>query len=152
MSKTFIVTVELQLPASAQAVFDAWLDPQQVRHWMSAALRDMGLSGDMKRVEIDPVTGGRFTFSDQREEGEAVHWGTYRQIDRPCKLVWTWFTSPEEEALDASLVSLEITPAETGCRAQISHRLAIRWQDYAAQVEHGWRCLLRHSGQLHEKA
>jgi hypothetical protein len=42
---------------------------------MAAALQSFGLSGDMRRVEIAPRVGGRFTFSDMREEGEAVHWG-----------------------------------------------------------------------------
>jgi len=149
MSETVLATVTLDLPAPCEAVFEAWLDPLQVRQWMSAALKDMGLSGDMQRVEIDPVEGGCFRFSDLRPEGEAQHWGTYRQIDYPGTLIWTWFTSPDEEVLDNSLVTLKLTATERGCQAVITHQLAHKWRDYLEQVEQGWSCLLKYSGQKH---
>jgi hypothetical protein len=35
------------------------------------------------RVEIELSVGGRFTFSDMRPEGEAVHRAYHVEIDRP---------------------------------------------------------------------
>ena len=78
-------------------------------------------SFDIRRIEIDPRVGGKFTFSDMREEGEAVHWGYYLEIDRPRKLVFTWFTSEEEEQENNSVVTLTIEPLANGCRATIVH-------------------------------
>jgi uncharacterized protein YndB with AHSA1/START domain len=85
-----------EFKASAERVFDAWLDPIKVRSWAAQPVPGMP-SFDIRRVEIDARVGGKFTFSDMREEGEAVHWGYYLEIDRPRKLVFTWFTSEEEE-------------------------------------------------------
>ena len=44
---------------------------------------NLGLAGDMKRVEIDARVGGKFYFSDMRDGTEARHWGTYLELDRP---------------------------------------------------------------------
>lgn len=55
--------------ATAERVFDAWLDPIKVRSWSGQSVP--GMPGfDVRRVEIDPQVGGRFTFSDMRQDGE----------------------------------------------------------------------------------
>ena len=77
--------VSYRFTASPERVYDAWLDPAKLRAWMSAALKEMGLSGDMKRIEVDARVGGKFFFSDMRDAGEAKHWGTYRALDRPAQ-------------------------------------------------------------------
>ncbi len=41
---------------------------------MAAALREMGLEGDMQTVEIDAKVGGRFLISDVRNGVETRHW------------------------------------------------------------------------------
>jgi uncharacterized protein YndB with AHSA1/START domain len=71
-----------EFKASAERVFDAWLDPVMARAWMERPVAGMR-AFDVRRVEIDARVGGRFTFSDMREAGEAVHWGYYKEIDRP---------------------------------------------------------------------
>jgi len=58
--------VEHHFPVPAEAIYKAWLDPASVRVWMGEALRSLGLSGDIQRIEIDPRIGGRFFFSDLR--------------------------------------------------------------------------------------
>jgi len=55
-----------RFPAPTEAIYKAWLDPASVRVWMGEALRSLGLSGDIQRIEIDPRIGGRFFFSDLR--------------------------------------------------------------------------------------
>lgn len=128
--------------ASAERVFDAWLDPAKVRAWLGQALS--GLRGfDVRRVEIDARVGGRFTFSDQREDGEAVHWGYYREIARPRKLVFTWFTSEEEEREDSSVVTLTLEPLAQGCRATMVHRMDARWAEWVDRTGNGWNAMLR---------
>jgi uncharacterized protein YndB with AHSA1/START domain len=123
-------------------VFDAWLDPSMVRSWMSLPSPLLGAM-DVRRIEIDARVGGRFTFSDMREEGEAIHWGFYREIDRPRRLVFTWFTSKEEEDEDSSVVTLSIEPTEDGCVATIVHSMDAKWAEYVKQTENGWDSLLR---------
>jgi uncharacterized protein YndB with AHSA1/START domain len=97
---------------------------------------------DIRRVEIDARVGGRFTFSDMRAEGEAVHWGEYRQIDRPHKLVFTWWTSEEDEREENSVVTLTIEPADGGCVATIAHEMSDEWREWVAKTRQGWGGML----------
>lgn len=131
---------EFEVPA--EHVFDAWLDPVKVRSWAAQPVPGMP-STDVRRIEIDPRVGGRFTFSDMREDGEAVSWGYYREIDRPRKLVFTWFTSDEEEEEDNSVVTLSIDPTARGCRATMVHSMDQRWADYVDQTANAWKLQLR---------
>ena len=127
--------------ASAERVFDAWLDPAMVRKWMGQPSAVLGKM-DVRRIEIDARVGGRFTFSDMRAEGEAVHWGFYREIARPRRLVFTWFTSKEEEEENRSVVTLTIEPTPDGCVATIVHSMDAKWSEYTKQTERGWGSML----------
>lgn len=128
--------------ASAERVFDAWLDPVKVRSWAAQPVPGMP-AFDIRRIEIDACVGGKFTFSDMRKEGEAVHWGYYLEIDRPRKLVFTWFTSEEDEQENNSIVTLTIEPLANGCRATIVHSMDARWAEWVKQTEKGWGFMLR---------
>ena len=141
MTEMVEAKVTYNFKASPERVFDAWLDPSMVRKWMSLASPLLGAM-DVRRIEIDPRVGGRFTFSDMREAGEAVHWGFYREIDRPRRLVFTWFTSPEEEEENTSVVTLTIEPTGDGCVATIVHSMDAQWAEYIKQTERGWHSLL----------
>ncbi len=129
--------VSHRFKASADRVYDAWLDPAQVRVWMAASLRTFGLSGEIRRVEIDPKIGGKFFFSDMRGETEARHWGTYLELDRPRKIVFTWIIDESGEA-DPSVVTLTIEPETEGCTATIVHAMDAQWIDYVSRTEDGW--------------
>lgn len=129
---------------ASERVFDAWLEPERVAVWMRSALQKLGLPGDVRRVEIAARVGGRFTFSDMRPEGEAVHWGTYLEMDRPRKLVFTWFTSVEDEQANLSTVTLTIEPDGDGCVATIVHAMDAQWAEYIGQTEQGWGRMLEH--------
>jgi len=141
MRRTGTATVTHRFRASPERVFDAWLDPVMVRAWMSLTNPLLG-TPDVRRVEIDARVGGRFTFSDMRDEGEAVHWGEYRVIDRPRTLVFTWWTSPEEEAADLSVVTLTLEPDGSGCVATIVHEMSAEWEAWIPQTCRGWAAML----------
>ena len=150
MAETVEARVEQSFNASPERVFDAWLEPDLVTQWMSAALKQLGLSGDIRRLEIDAHVGGQFTFSDMREGGEAVHWGTYLEIDRPRKLVFTWFTSDEEEQENSSVVTLTIEPDGNGCSATIVHSMYVKNAKFVPQCEKGWGGMLGQIGEAIE--
>jgi uncharacterized protein YndB with AHSA1/START domain len=126
--------------ASPERVYDAWLDPAKLRVWMKAALMEMGLAGDIRRIEVDARVGGTFFFSDMRDAGEAKHWGTYRVLDRPRKIEFTWIVD-ESENDDPSVVTITIEPDGAGCVATIVH--AKIWASYVDKVEGGWSRMLR---------
>ena len=138
-----------QFQASAEQVYDSWLDPVKIRFWMSAALKSNGLAGDIQRVEVDARVGSRFYFSDLRNGTEARHWGTYLTLDRPRKIVFTWIVNEADES-DPSKVTLTIEPNGTGCLATIVHEMDQKWADYIDRVEGGWGRMLRAFDQLCE--
>ncbi len=131
-----------RMAVSPERVFDAWLEPERIRSWMAAALKSAGLAGDVRRVEVDARPGGRFVFSDMRDEGEAIHWGSYLEMERPHRLVFTWFTSEEEETQNLSTVTLTLEADGEGCVATIVHEMSAEWSDYVEQTEGGWGRML----------
>jgi len=128
-----------RMSASPERVYDAWLEPAKLRAWMSAALKNMGLSGAMQRIEVDARVGGNFFFSDMRQAGEAKHWGTYCVLDRPHKIEFTWIVDASQEA-DPSVVTITIKPDGTGSIVTIEH--AKIFASYVERVEMGWTNML----------
>ncbi len=83
MTVEYAVTVRREIAAPAEVLFDAWLDAQSLGMW----LKPRGVRET--RAETDPRVGGGFRIvmvSDDSFE----HTGTYREIDRPRRLVFTW--------------------------------------------------------------
>jgi uncharacterized protein YndB with AHSA1/START domain len=116
--------------ASAEEVFDAWLDPALAREWFAPGL------GEMTRVEIDARVGGTFWLVQRRESGEAVHTGEYLEIDRPRRLAFTWRTPP---LTDASRVIIDITPLDEGCEVTVTHEMAPEWESFVDRAAEAWR-------------
>jgi uncharacterized protein YndB with AHSA1/START domain len=141
MSSRIQARVNHRFKVAAERVYDAWLNPEQVRVWLAAATRGLGLAGDIRHVEIDARVGGRFLFSDMRDGQEARHWGTYLQLDRPRTIVFTWIVDENEEA-NPSTVTLTIEPEPEGCTATIVHEMDAKWADYLSQTESGWARML----------
>ncbi len=142
MSSKIEAKVTHRFKATPEQVYDAWLNPAQVRLWITAALKGFGLAGDIQRIEIDAQVGGKFFFSDLRDGIEARHWGTYLELDRPRKIVFTWIIDESAEA-DPSVVTLTIDAEPNGCVATIVHEMDAKWIEYISQTEKGW------SGMLH---
>ena len=142
MNSKIEAKVSHRFKATAERVYDAWLDPKQARVWMAAALKSFGLAGDIQRIEIDAKVGGKFFFSDMRDGTEARHWGTYLELDRPTRIVFTWIVDESEEA-NPSRVTLTIHPEADGCVATIVHEMDQKWIDYVARTESGWAGMLQ---------
>ena len=127
--------------SSAERIYDAWLNPEKARHWLNAALTELGLAAEIRRIEIDARVGGSFFFSDMRDGTEAKHWGTYLELDRPRKIVFTWITDEKKED-EPSKVTLSLEPDGQGCIATIVHELDAKWAEYIPQTQKGWSSFL----------
>ncbi len=136
--------------SSAEAVFESWLEPIAIRKWMQSALKAFGLPGDLVLVEVDARIGGTFCFSDNRPTGEAFHWGTYKQLDFPNCLAFTWNAGQNRADSDdeLSLVRLLITPTDSGCDVKLVHSIDVKWKDYLERTENGWKNMLVHVDKL----
>ena len=144
MSRKIEVKVTHRFQATAERVYDAWLDPVKVRIWLKTALQNMGLSGEIGEVAIDARIGGSFLFSDLRDGVETRHWGSYIELERPGKILFTWIVDKSEKP-DPSRVCLTTEPDGDGCVATIVHEMDAKWADYVAQTEKGWLCMLKES-------
>ncbi|MGH6978452.1 MAG: SRPBCC family protein [Brevundimonas sp.] len=141
MSDTVAATASHDFSSlTADAVYDAWTDQGLFRKWMERHLGERDEDARVTRVEADAVVGGRFDLADTREGSEA--WGYYRVLERPERIAFTWFVSPEEEAEDNSLVTISIVPQGKGCAVTVSHRMDAEWADYVERTADAWKSML----------
>ena len=129
-----VVRVNRHFDASAERVFDAWLDPRRAGKWLFATP-----TGEMARVEIDARVGGAFRFVHRRNGEDIEHVGEYQEIDRPRRLVFT-FAVPKFSA-EFTRVIIDITAAAgKGCDLTLTHENVL--PDYANRNVQGWTMIL----------
>lgn len=133
MSEGPIVRVTRRFNASPERVFDAWLDTAMIGRFMFGAhLRDE----QVVSLSNEPCVGGRFSYKVTRQGQLIDHMGTYCELDRPRRLVFTWGVDREEN--DKSIVTIEIRPDGNGCVLTLTHRIDPAFADYAERTEQGW--------------
>lgn len=133
MNYTPSIRVERTINASAERVFDAWLDPVWIGRFMFGPhLRDEQVVSLSNQAQV----GGVFNYRVMRQGVEINHTGTYREIDRPRRLVFTWGVDAEQG--DLSVVTIELTPQGESCVLVLTHRLHPDWAVYAERTRQGW--------------
>jgi uncharacterized protein YndB with AHSA1/START domain len=135
------LTVTRRYSASAELVFDAWLNPEHARHWLFATP-----GGKRTRVEIDARVGGRFVIVEQRGTEEAYHSGEYLKIDRPRHLIFSF--GVDEALTDAARVEIIITPLSSGCELTLNQAMHPKFLEYFEPTKKGWTTLLNNLDQL----
>jgi uncharacterized protein YndB with AHSA1/START domain len=128
------VVVRRVIAASADDLFDAWLDPEALAHWM----RPGTINSTVARVE--PRVGGSYEITMQGQSGPIVHKGVYRSIERPKRLVFTWISGPTE--YKETLVTVDFVPVDTRTEVIVTHELLPE----SAMPSHrnGWTSGLEH--------
>jgi uncharacterized protein YndB with AHSA1/START domain len=134
-SESPVVRVTRRYRFPAERVFDAWLDPQKARRFLFATP-----TGTMVRAEIDARVGGAYLLVDRRDGVDAEHFGTYLEIDRPRRLVFTFAVDRAEPKGDR--VTVEITPLADGCELVLTHEMSPAWIDFRSRTEEGWTNIL----------
>ena len=132
MSRPLILVMR-HFDAPAERVFDAWLDPVNAGKWLFATP-----GGKMVRVDIDPKVGGKFNLTDRRDGEDVAHTGTYLEINRPKRLVFTF--AVEKYSKEITRVSIDITPHERGCDLKLTHENVP--PEWAGRTEEGWAKIL----------
>lgn len=107
------VVVRRTIAASAEDLFDAWLDPVALAQWM----RPGTIQSTVARVE--PHVGGAYEITMQGQSGPIVHKGVYRTIDRPKRLVFTWISGPTENL--ETVVTVDFEKRDTRTEVIVTH-------------------------------
>jgi uncharacterized protein YndB with AHSA1/START domain len=131
----FAVTVRRQIAAPADDLFDAWLDAQSLGTW----LRPSGVRET--RAETDPRVGGTFRIIMVDDESSMEHTGTYREIDRPRRLVFTW-SSPATRFRD-SIVTVTFEPSSDDSTVIEIYQVGLPDEEARAGHQAGWSDALR---------
>jgi len=127
------VRIVRRFDASAERVFDAWLDPNKAGRWLLATA-----TGQMVRVEINARVGGRFVFVERRSGEDVEHTGEYLELDRPKRLVFGFSVPKYSTAV--TRVAIDIVPAGSGCELTLVHEGVL--PEYEAQTQSGWKMIL----------
>jgi uncharacterized protein YndB with AHSA1/START domain len=117
-------------PATPKVVWRAWTDASALKQWFGPDASEVSIA------QVDVRVGGRFhiVFSTLDGEEHDVS-GTYRIVEPPDKLAftWAWKSTPERE----SLVTLTFKPAVGGTDFTMLHE---QFFDQTARDNHerGW--------------
>jgi uncharacterized protein YndB with AHSA1/START domain len=129
-SGSIVITRRFDFPM--ERVFDAWLDPAKARQFLFATP-----TGQMVRVDIDARVGGAFTIT-RRDGDDVEHVGSYLEIDRPRRLVFT-FGVPKF-SLAMTRVTIDLKPIPTGCELTLTHEGVL--PEWLESGRKGWGMIL----------
>ena len=135
------VVVRRVIAASAEDLFDAWLDPEALAQWM----RPGTINSTVARVE--PRVGGTYEITMQGQSGPIVHRGVYRHIERPKRLVFTWISGPTE--YQETLVTVDFVRVDNRTEVIVTHEQLPE----SAKPSHskGWTSGLEHLDEACQK-
>lgn len=152
MSRIVTVRVSHRYSAPADRLFDAWLTPAQASRFLFATR-----TGNVMQCEINPVVGGGFLVTDRRPlaDGDesvydAVHRGTFVEIDRPHRLVFDFCVVGYGD--ETTRVAIDFIPmGPSACELSLTHVLGDGdaaltfeeptrkgWAGMLAQLEREW--------------
>lgn len=101
--------------ADRQAVWNAWTRPEEMKRWACPA------PGGLKEATADLRVGGSFTMRMEVEGVEHNAFGTYREVDEPNRLVYSWDWREEDQQMGETLVTVEFRDVEGGTEVVLTH-------------------------------
>jgi uncharacterized protein YndB with AHSA1/START domain/catechol 2,3-dioxygenase-like lactoylglutathione lyase family enzyme len=123
------VRITRRFDASAERVFDAWINPQTASKWLFTSA-----TSESNKTEIDARVGGKWMISDRRDGTAYTGIGEYLEIDRPRRLVFT-FGMPQFSAYFSRVV-IEVAPDGRGCVLTLTQEGVL--VDHEKGTENGW--------------
>lgn len=88
MNEELLVELVRVIDAPARDLFEAWLDPEAMSHFLAPAPGVI-----TQDVRVDANVGGRFSLTMKAGETSIPIAGEYRAIDRYTHLAFTWVSA-----------------------------------------------------------
>ncbi len=124
--------VRREIATAPERVFEAWTDPSLIVRWWGA--------GGVKctAAEMDVEVGGTYRIANLRPDGVTV-WitGTFREVDPPSRLAYTWAMEPVDSDTDHSLVEVTFDGDDDTTLVTVVHT-RIPDADAREMNEDGW--------------
>jgi len=130
--KDLTLTVERVIDAPAEKLFDAWLDPETMKRFICP------FDTTVPSAFSDAHEGGRFEVMMRVNGKDLPHTGTYKEIDRPNRLVFTW---ESHASRDDSEVTLTFTPGTGGTHVKLT-QVRFVGEDQREGHRKGWTSIL----------
>jgi len=129
------VQIRRRLSVSAEKVFAAFADAALVAQWLRPSPDVM-----LTVLEFDFRPGGAYRFAYDVPDGRRmIVGGTYRSIERPTRIVFSWLIEPPDEhaGIDSEVT---VTLASSGNATELTIRHAkFERADADARHAEGWR-------------
>lgn len=132
------------IKASPDSVFRAWTEPDQLKHW-SAPDGYAVVSAD-----VDLRVGGRYRLRMESPEGTThTAYGTYREIRRPERLVYTWsWEEQDDHEIGETVVTVEFRDRKGSTEVVLVHE-GFPTDEDRGNHEQGWTSCLERLETLH---
>ena len=113
-TERFDLTITKSLPATREEVFEAWINPEHLKNWISPLPH-----GSATVPLLEPKVGGRYQIDMHGEGRTYVHTGEYLELRSPERLVFTWIS--EGTGHQESVVTIELSEADGGTLLTLTH-------------------------------
>jgi uncharacterized protein YndB with AHSA1/START domain len=143
VAQVSIVKVRREIAAPASELFDAWLDAGKLAAWMRP------FDTIRSDVKLDPRVGGEFEVVMHTPKGAVPHTGSYQEITRPRRIVFTW-NSPFAGD-HGSLVTVDFNSKGRGTEIVITHE-RLPSEEMVKAHSGGWSGILDRIGESYAEA
>jgi uncharacterized protein YndB with AHSA1/START domain len=100
-AKGTTLQVRRTIPASRDAVFRAWTDPDVFRQWFGAR------GGSTVNADMDVRVGGHYRIDMESSVGSGAVFGEYLEVKRPERLVYSFCWDGLPVAIPDTQVTVE---------------------------------------------
>ena len=129
------------IESDRQAVWDAFTKPEHMRKWSCPA------PGGVQDISSDFRVGGSFVIAMSVDGAAHTAYGTYKEIDEPNKLVYTWDWKEEDQAMGETLVTVEFVKEGGATRVNLLHE-GFPAAEATQGHDEGWGLCLDHFAAL----